>query len=101
MSTYAGPRNLARNPIIQRQKSLKSHNTKRLFNIHTTSWFRGLTVMTADSDSASEGSTPSETFLLLLKLKELDFAADTIFYEPGSGGFLRCHIQDLIKQVYI
>jgi hypothetical protein len=26
-----------------------------------TSWFRGLTVMTADSDSASEGSTPSET----------------------------------------
>ena len=30
-----------------------------------TVWFRGLTVMTADSDSASEGSTPSETFLLL------------------------------------
>lgn len=26
-------------------------------------WFRGLTVMTADSDSASEGSTPSETFV--------------------------------------
>lgn len=25
--------------------------------------FHGLTVMTADSDSASEGSTPSETFL--------------------------------------
>ena len=27
-------------------------------------WFRGLTVMTADSDSASEGSTPSETYFL-------------------------------------
>ena len=26
-------------------------------------WFRGLTVMTADSDSASEGSTPSETYV--------------------------------------
>ncbi|KAJ0136651.1 NAD-dependent protein deacetylase hst2-1 [Fusarium oxysporum f. sp. albedinis] len=31
--------------------------------------FRGLTVMTADSDSASEGSTPSETcFLTFVKL---------------------------------
>ncbi|KAF4339882.1 hypothetical protein FBEOM_6180 [Fusarium beomiforme] len=31
--------------------------------------FHGLTVMTADSDSASEGSTPSETFLFALLAK--------------------------------
>lgn len=30
-------------------------------------------VMTADSDSSSEGPTPSQTFLLLLRLKELCF----------------------------
>lgn len=34
------------------------------FKSYGYNWFRGLTVMTADSDSASEGSTPSETFLL-------------------------------------
>ncbi|CZS72435.1 unnamed protein product [Fusarium graminearum] len=67
MSTDVGLRNLAQNSITQRQKSLNSYNTKRLFNIHTASWFRGLTVMTADSDSASEG--PDTDFVPRLWLR--------------------------------
>ena len=47
--------------------------------VKLTRWFRGLTVMTADSDSASEGSTPSETFLFACFISGLGIQCFDLF----------------------